>query len=239
MQLSQFFSLEEMTQSDTAARERIPNQPGDAVVQCLRTLCEKVLDPLRNAVGRGIRVNSGYRSPALNARVGGARNSQHLFGEAADLQCPGVPVLALFQKVIAIGLPFDQLIYEAVNANTKWVHVSHHAGGNRGQILVAKFDARGKPVAYVPVGRDEALALREPALRGRGGVEPGYVELGDEPELPAAPARRTAAKKAGAKKTAAKKGPTKKAAAKKASAKKAPAKTSTAARRRPARTVVR
>ncbi len=238
MNLSTHFSLDELTHSDTAKREGIPNTPTDAEIGSLRALCEAILEPLREAVGGAIKVNSGYRGPQLNARIKGAAKSQHLTGEAADIQSPAVSVMRLFKTIVQLGLPFDQVIYEARNASSRWVHVSHCAGANRGEIRVAEFDAAGNPTAYPRVTAEQALALPEPlgASRSRGGAPalPGYIEGDDEPphEAPAkkkAPARKAAAKKAPAKKApakaaarkpAAKKG-AKKAAAKKGATKKA------------------
>jgi hypothetical protein len=173
-----------LTRSEKARREGIPNQPGPAETECLRALCAAVLDPLREAIGRPIRVNSGYRSAALNRRIGGAVNSQHAQGKAADIQAPGMTVLALFQTVIRLGLPFDQLIYEAQNATAKWVHVSHNTGADRGEIRVAEFDARGRPLRYPQISRQQALAMSEPVSRSGGeAIELAYVEVGDEPRV--------------------------------------------------------
>lgn len=183
MKLSRFFELGEMTRSDTAQREGIANEPDTAACEELRKLCIDVLDPLREALGKPITVNSGYRGPVLNRRIGGASNSQHVEGKAADIQCSGTAVLGLFQQIIRLGLPFDQLIYEARSATAKWVHVSHNANGNRGQIMIAKFDDSGRPIAYPRVTADEALAMREPAQRTRSlGVRLEYIEMGDEPD---------------------------------------------------------
>lgn len=233
MNLSTNFTLDELTHSDTAKREGIPNAPTDAQIGSLRALCEAVLEPLRAAVGGAIKVNSGYRGPQLNARIKGATKSQHLTGEAADIQAPAVSVMRLFKTIVQLGLPFDQVIYEARNATSRWVHVSHAAAGNRGEIRVAQFDAAGNPTSYPLVTAEQALALPEPAAtRSRGGpvALPGYIEGDDEPphEAPAAkkkaPAKKAAAKKPAAKKAAVKKAPAKKApAAKKAAAKKTPA----------------
>lgn len=229
MNLSSHFTLEELVHSDTASAEGIPNQPSDAEVASLRALCENVLEPLRVALGRSVKVNSGYRGPALNTRLGGATNSQHMVGEAADVQCPGVPVVEVFKLAITLGLPFDQIIYEA-NRRSRWVHVSHRAGANRGDIRTATFSPDGRPLSYPQVTKEQALAMTEPVTRSTRAAEPGYVEGADEPahEAAAVPAVVVAspapAKKAPAKKAGAKKAPAKKASARKAPARKAPAK---------------
>lgn len=190
MQLSRFFALDEMTRSDTATREGIPNVPDDAAINCLRQLCTQVLDPLRTALGVSINVNSGYRGPALNRRLGGAPDSQHVEGKATDIQCASMRTLELFQTVIRLQLPFDQVIYEARNATAKWVHVSHDTNGNRGEIRVAQFDVDGKPKAYPLVTAAQALAMTEPAMAGRGRAPLEHVEMADEPT-----ARRPAKRK--------------------------------------------
>lgn len=178
MHLSRHFTLEELTASATAQAERIDNQPTAAEVAALRALCTTVLDPLRDALGQPIKVTSGYRGPALNRRVKGAARSQHLTGEAADLQSPGRSVLSLFQLAIRLELPFDQIIYE-VNGAAKWVHISHTTGANKGEILLGRFGPDGK-VSYPRLTAAAALALPEPRTRGLL-VEPDYTELRDEP----------------------------------------------------------
>lgn len=190
--LSRFFTLAEMTRSQTAERLGIDNRPGAAEIDNLRALCAAVLDPLREAVGRPITINSGYRGPALNARIGGAAGSQHLTGQAADIQSTGMSVLELFQTVIRCGLPYDQLIYEARDASSKWVHVSHNAAGNRGEIRIAEFDASGRPLRYPQVSRQQALAMSDSALRSAvAPAELGYAEVADEPpEEEPTPVRR-------------------------------------------------
>jgi zinc D-Ala-D-Ala carboxypeptidase len=228
MNLSPHFTLDELTHSDTAKREGIPNRPDAGGVAALTALCNTILEPLRAAVGGAIKVNSGYRGPQLNARIGGAGKSQHLVGEAADIQAPAVSVLRLFKTILQLGLPFDQVIYEAKNATTMWVHVSHRAAGNRGEIRIAQFDANGKPTGYPMVSAEQALALPEPARsRSMGPAAlPAYVEGDDEPQ------QRTPAKKAATKKAAVKKAPAKKAVGKKTPAKKVPAKKAAAKKTR-------
>ena len=205
MALSRFFTLVELSHSDTAVAEGINNQPGAVETANLQALCTAVLDPLREAVAAPIKVNSGYRGPVLNRRIGGAADSQHLRGQAADIQTGAMTVLELFKTVIRMGLPFDQIIYEARNATSKWVHVSHDTARRRGEIRVAEFDASGKPVRYPVVTAEQALAMTETVSRSRAAAVLEYSELGDEPAAPRAPAKKTVAKKAAAKKAVAKK----------------------------------
>ncbi len=165
MNLSKHFTLAELTFSATAAAEHISNEPDAAAVASLGALCAAVLEPLREALGGPISISSGFRGPVLNKRVGGVADSQHLFGMAVDIQSAGMSVLALFQRVIAMGLPFDQIIYEARDRNTKWVHVSHRPGNNRGDIRVAQFAANGKPTGYPAMTAAQALAMVETTAR--------------------------------------------------------------------------
>jgi hypothetical protein len=230
MNLSNHFTLAELSFSSTAAAKGISNEPDAAAIEALKALCTAVLDPVRDALGRAIKVNSGFRGPVLNKLVGGVPDSQHVFGQAADIQCPGVTVVEVFKTIVRLGLPYDQVIYEAKDSSTKWVHVSHKAGGNRGEIRVAQFGANGKPTGYPFVTAAQALAMSEPLSRSRGAAaEPQHFEMADEPpqDAPAKKkpaAKKAAAKKVPAKKTAAKKTAAKKTAAKKAAAKKAPGK---------------
>jgi zinc D-Ala-D-Ala carboxypeptidase len=214
MNLSRFFTLDELTFSPTAKAEGIPNQPTETEVESLRALCTAVLDPLREVIGQPIKVNSGYRGPVLNQRIKGATKSQHLNGQAADIQCPALSVLELFKTVIRMKLPFDQVIYEVQGAS-KWVHLSHDPAAARGEIRLAKFDANGK-ATYPLIAEQEALNMSEPATRSGAMLAPTYVETGDEP-----PEDETPMKKIPAKKTSAKKSPAKTSSAKKTPAKKA------------------
>ena len=130
--LTDHFSLEEMTFSETAVRHGINNKPDSASRQNLLELCENMLEPIREIATGPITVTSGYRSPTLNSIIAGAPDSQHKTGEAADINCPLFNPITLFQKIRESGLPFDQLIDEF----GAWVHVSHRSPGrNRRQVL--------------------------------------------------------------------------------------------------------
>jgi hypothetical protein len=191
MQLSKFFTLAEMTRSDTATRLGISNLPdqttldGRNALEGLKALCTAVLDPLRESTGAAINVSSGYRGPELNARIGGAKKSQHMEGKAADIQSRGMSVLDLFKAVIRQELPYDQVIYEAKSRTSKWVHVSHdpgRPGGRRGAILLADFGADGKVLRYRTISAQQALELTESATRSAAPQELQYEEMADEPE---------------------------------------------------------
>ena len=146
MNLSPNFTVAELTRSQTAVRRGIDNSPPPAVVLALRTLCREVLEPLRARVGGPLVINSGYRSALLNRAIGGAATSQHVLGEAVDIERPGITNMALAQAVLAAGIPFDQLILEAWNpaaVGSGWVHVSYRAGRLRRQVLTARVGKGG------------------------------------------------------------------------------------------------
>lgn len=118
-----YFSIEELTHSDTAKRLGINNTPTAEAVKNLTELVENVLDPLREAYGSPIHVNSGYRSPALNKAVNGSATSQHVKGEAADIRCDDNRALfELSKKMMREGnIRTGQLIDEK---NYSWLHIS-------------------------------------------------------------------------------------------------------------------
>ena len=125
MNLTTNFSLHELTKSETALRMGFDNTPGEAEVANLKLLCEKVLQPVRDHFGKGVKVNSGYRSPESNAAVGGSRTSDHCKGQAADIEIPGVPNAELAQWIMD-NLDYTQLILEFYTPgipDSGWVHV--------------------------------------------------------------------------------------------------------------------
>lgn len=132
MELSQHFTLKELTHSNTAIRKGIDNTPSQEVINNLKELCVNVLEPLRQKLGKPLRVTSGYRSPKLNRLIGGAKKSQHIEGKAADIQVDGMSTEELFQLAIAT-VPFDQAIQEF----DSWLHISWNGSKNRNQKLRA------------------------------------------------------------------------------------------------------
>lgn len=150
MQLSKNFSLHEMIKSETALRKGLDNTPTDDVVENLKTLVENVLQPIRESYGKGIKVNSGYRSPDVNASVGGSTTSDHTRGMAADIEIPGVPNAELAEW-IAENLEFTQLILEFYTPgvpDSGWVHVSYDPENLKCQKMTAmKVDGKTR---YVP-----------------------------------------------------------------------------------------
>jgi hypothetical protein len=135
------FTLEELTKT----RFALDNTPSPKVVENLQLLCEKVLQPLRDAVGP-VNVTSGYRSKVVNEAVNGARNSDHLWGYAADLQSPDGNHRKLYDWLKANAM-FTQLIYEFGNdTQPQWVHVSYNPKDLKREILRAR--NVGKRVTY-------------------------------------------------------------------------------------------
>jgi uncharacterized protein YcbK (DUF882 family) len=123
------FSYREFERSEVADAKHICNVITSFEVRdSILALTENVLQPLRDAWGKPLKVNSGYRCKALNAAVGGVPTSQHVKGEAADIAA-GDPV-KLARLAVKLGLPFDQMILYPT-----FVHFSHRLNGEqRGQI---------------------------------------------------------------------------------------------------------
>ena len=146
--LSNHFKLSEFTRSATASAKKIDNTPSLEFVSNLQQLCIHVLEPLREYFNCPIVISSGYRSPTLNKAVGGAKTSQHMIGEAADIQIP-YRVVSNGSKVqdMTLGLKwfewikdnydFDQLILEHNNQGTYWIHISYKQSpsANRHQVI--------------------------------------------------------------------------------------------------------
>lgn len=135
-----YFTLAELIRSAEAKKLGIDNTPTFEVVEHLRELTEKVLEPMRAAYGMPIKVSSGYRCLELNRAVGGAATSVHQIGYAADLQVGGsfekfrAFVVQWFRKT---GTRFDQLLIESDRkTGARWIHVGlyNNAGQQRGDM---------------------------------------------------------------------------------------------------------
>ena len=127
-----YFTIQELSHSDTAVARGIDNCPTAEAIHNLTKLVENVLDPLREKYGKPIRVSSGYRSAILNRSVNGATSRQHRLGEAADITVGSKEENRKLFEIIRLELPFDQLIDER---DFSWVHVSFREGRNRKQVL--------------------------------------------------------------------------------------------------------
>ena len=121
--LSLHFSLYEMIYSETAVSHHIDNMPNETEIENLKYLCEKILEPLRQHFGV-VRINSGFRCPKLNQRIGGVGNSQHQFGQAADIRCSNKDIARKYFSFIAVHCIYDQLLFEYNRCGIFWIHVS-------------------------------------------------------------------------------------------------------------------
>ncbi len=131
---SQYFTLDELTHTD---HRTIDNTPPPEIVSTLKATAQQ-MDGVRALLGKPIRVNSGYRSPALNTAVGGAPTSAHMSGYAVDFVCPGFGTpLQICQKIVASDIKYDQLIQEGT-----WVHISFDPRLRMKQ-MTATFTANG------------------------------------------------------------------------------------------------
>ena len=128
MNLSANFSLKELTRSDTATRLGIDNTPDQKTIDNLKMLCEKVLQPVRDHFGKTVTVTSGFRSSETNQATGGSKSSDHVKGQAADIEIAGVPNAELAQWIMD-NLEYSQLILEFYTQgipDSGWVHVSYN-----------------------------------------------------------------------------------------------------------------
>ena len=128
------FTFDELIHSDTADRLGIDNTPTSEAIQCIDGLVINVLDRLRSEWGRPIIVTSGYRCKELNAAVGGARYSQHLKGQAADIVSDDFEAFRRFVRRWCKDNEFDQCIFEH-SSDSEWIHISFDRGRNRRQML--------------------------------------------------------------------------------------------------------
>ena len=153
MKLTENFSLNELTKSQTAERKGIDNTPSAEHQENLKSLCEMILQPIRDHFGQVVSVSSGYRSPELCVAIGSSTKSQHASGCAADFEIFGVSNKEL-ADYIDQNLDYDQLILEYWKGedepNSGWVHCSYTNGSNRKQYLKAYKDENNK-TCYQPI----------------------------------------------------------------------------------------
>ena len=139
MKLTDNFSLKEMTQSQTALKNNIDNEPNAEQIENLKQLCQTILQPIRDDFQLPIKITSGFRSPELCEIIGSKSTSQHCANEcaAADFEIPGVDNKKVFKHIIE-NLPYDQIIleyYDDSDINSGWIHVSW-SPSPRGQALI-------------------------------------------------------------------------------------------------------
>lgn len=132
MKLTNNFTLEELVRTS----KKLDNTPPEAVVGALRDLCVNVLQPARNAFPKNaFTINSGFRSPAVNKAVGGAANSDHLYGYAADITLGSKALNKMLFEWIKKNCKFTQLINEY---DYSWVHVSFNKKNLKCQLVTIK-----------------------------------------------------------------------------------------------------
>lgn len=131
MKITNNFTLEELTRSDTAKAKGIENIPNEEQKECLRVLCVRLLQPLRELYGEAFNVNSGFRNQEVNKLVGGVASSQHTKGQAADIRVKDPR--NLLRVLLGSGLIFDQAILYPT-----FLHLSYNTANNRRQVLYAK-----------------------------------------------------------------------------------------------------
>ena len=152
MKLSENFSLDEVIRSATATKLGIDNIPEQEHLDNLQVVIDEIAQPLRDHFGKPVRINSGYRSPALNDAIGGSKKSQHSKGEALDLEIDGVSNMEV-AGWITENCDYDQVILEFYNPaegpNSGWVHASCKAdlSQNRERNLIALKD--GNKTVYL------------------------------------------------------------------------------------------
>ena len=150
MNLSRNFTLQELIKSDTAIRLDINNNPNSGQIEKLKSLCENILQPVRDHFGR-VKVTSGFRSEQLCIKIGSSVNSQHAKAEAADFECMGTDNAELADWIHQ-NLDYDQLIlefYTPGEPNSGWIHCSYTTDQPRKQFLHA-YKSEGK-TKYKPV----------------------------------------------------------------------------------------
>jgi zinc D-Ala-D-Ala carboxypeptidase len=137
------FSLAELLNSPTATAKGIKEQftPSEEVINNLTLLAKNVLQPLRDGIGRPLKITSGFRCERLNVAIGGSRTSEHCKGMAADIQLivNGQNLSGLiYNKIIELKLNYTQMIWEFGNSeHPDWIHISYNKANLKKQNLKA------------------------------------------------------------------------------------------------------
>jgi len=149
--VSEHITYSEAIYSPTAIEKKISNEPNDEQLDSMKAVATNIFERVRAHFGKPIRINSFFRSGALNKAVGGAITSQHCKGEAIDVT--GLPYGTKNSEIfhyIKDNLDFDQLIWEFGDSNEpSWVHFSLSMKGNKRQVIKAVKEANGK-TTYKP-----------------------------------------------------------------------------------------
>ena len=143
MQLTEHFTLEEMTRSNIARQKGVKNEPNESQIENLKLLCEYILEPIREKIGCPLVISSGYRSEKINTLVGGSKTSQHLLGSATDIQIFDKKLnnKDLFDIIVSMvknnEIQVGQVIWEFGETEPNWVHVSIPSSRHRNEIMRA------------------------------------------------------------------------------------------------------
>jgi len=135
MNISKHITFDEATQSPTALRNGITNEPTPEILNNMQRVANACFEPLRVWYGKPIKINSFFRCTLLNEKVGGSKTSQHVKGEAIDISAGSKEENKKLFDWCKANLKFDQLINEY---NYSWIHISFSINGNRNQTLVIK-----------------------------------------------------------------------------------------------------
>ena len=148
MNLSKHVTRSEFERSETAINRGIDNSMNEFEIERAKLVCENCFEPIREHLGQPIKINSGFRSGALNRAIGGATTSQHSLGEAIDLDLHDRD---LFEWIID-NVEFDQLIFEGgTTERADWFHISYRKGRLRKQVL--RMVKKGGKSTYIPYVR--------------------------------------------------------------------------------------
>ena len=133
--ISKHITIDEATNSPTALRLKLSNEPNEAQLEAMKVVANMLFEPLREWYGKPIKINSFFRCEALNVAVGGSKTSQHCKGEAIDISAGSKAENKKLFDHIKANFVFDQLINEY---DYSWVHISYKVGMNRNQTVIVK-----------------------------------------------------------------------------------------------------
>jgi hypothetical protein len=138
--VSKHITLDEATNSNTAIRNGINNNPDSVTFERMKLVANKCFEPLREWYGKPIKINSFYRSQLLNTKVGGSATSQHCKGEAIDISAGNKVENRIMYDWLVTNLPeWDQILWEYGNdIGPDWIHISYKQKGNRKQVIRIK-----------------------------------------------------------------------------------------------------
>jgi len=125
--ISKHVSWKEATYSRTGDRLNLDNAPNEDQIKCMKDVAENIFEPLREWAGGPIKINSMFRGKPVNTAIGGSKNSQHMKGQAMDIDDTfKYKTNAEVYYYIKENLDFDQMVWEfGTDKNPNWIHVSY------------------------------------------------------------------------------------------------------------------